>query len=153
VTADTPTDLLTGVAELLHAAGVGNWAGDSAPVVSAGGLPGIVLRQLPSQPAFVLCMFDYRVGADARLTDSMIGINVRVRSDTGPSRASMVLQQVFLQLHALGRYRLGAGTDHELRVTDIQWQSESPIGPDTSGRHERSANYYALLNQPGTTRE
>lgn len=153
MTTDTPTDLLVGLAEHLGASGVGVWGGLNGAVQSVGGLPGIALFQIPSAPALVIALNTYRVDANARITDSIIGVNVRVRSDTGPARASSIAQQVFLALHALGRYRLGAATDHELRITDVQWRSEASIGPDGAGRHERSANYYVLLNEPGTTRE
>lgn len=153
MTADTATDLLTGVAEHLHDSGIVNWTGEVAPAASTGGLPALTLRQLAPTPVFMVTLFDYRVSANARLTDSVIGLNVRIRSDAGPSRASLIGGQIFLALHALGHFRFGIGTDRELRVTDVQWQSESQLGPDTSGRHERSANYYVLLNQPLTTRE
>lgn len=154
MTADTPTDLLVGIAEELHAAGVGLWGGLNTVVTSSPTLPAIVLRQLPSEPAFVLALYHYRVSADAKLTDSIIGVNFRARSGTkNPGPASVALEGVFLRLHALGRFRFGIGTDHELRITDMYWQSEADLGPDTNGRPERSANYYVQLNQPGTTRE
>lgn len=153
MTADTATDLLTGIAEHLHDSGVVNWAGPGVAAATAGALPGLALRQLPPQPAFVVCLFDYRVSAHARLSDATIGVNVRVRSDAGPSKASLVSQQIFLALHAIGRFRFGIGTDHELAVTDVQYQSETQLGPDSGGRHERSTNFYVLLNLPGTTRE
>lgn len=153
MTADTPTDLLVGIAKLLHDAGVVNWAGLEASAAAAGGLPALTLRQLPQAPSFVVTLFEYGVTASARLTDRVLGVNIRVRSDAGPSKASLVAQQIFLELHARGRTVLNAGTDRELRITDLQHQSESQLGPDGNGRHERSVNYYALLNQPGTTRE
>lgn len=154
MTADTPTDLCVGIAEELAAAGVGLWAGAGAVAVSSPVLPAIVLRQLPGAPAYALALYPYRVSADVKLTDSLIGVNFRVRSgSTNPGPASLTLEAVFLRLHALGRFRFGIGTDHELRITDMYWQSETDLGPDTNGRPERSANYYVQLNQPGTTRE
>lgn len=154
MTADTPTDLLVGIAEQLHAAGAGIWNGLAGLAAEASGLPAIVLRELPSSPGFVLALYHYRVSADARLTDSIIGVNFRARSGSkNPGPASLTLERVFLSLHALGRFRLGPGTDHELRVTDMYWQSEADLGPDSNGRPERSANYYVQLNQPGTARE
>jgi hypothetical protein len=154
MTADTPTDLLVGIAEELHAAGIGLWGGLTGAISASPTLPAIVLRQLPSEPSFVLALYHYRLAADAKLTDSLIGVNFRVRSGTkNPGPASFVLESVFLKLHALGRFRFGIGTDHELRITDMYWQSEADLGPDTNGRPERSANYYVQLNQPNTQRE
>lgn len=154
MTADTPTDLCIGIAEELAAAGVGLWGGLNAVATASPTLPAIVLRQLPSEPAYALAIYPYRVSADAKLTDSVIGINFRARSgSTAPGPASVALEGVFLRLHALGRFRFGIGTDHELRITDMYWQSETDLGPDGNGRPERSANYYVQLNQPGTTRE
>jgi hypothetical protein len=153
VTADVATDLLIGMAEDLHERGIVNWAGEGSAAVASGGLPGLTLRQLPPQPAFIVCLADYGGTRNARLTDSTIQLNVRIRSDAGPSRASLLAEQITNAWHALGHFRFGIGTDHELRVTDVQWQSEAPLGPDTSGRHERSLNFLVLLNRPGTTRE
>lgn len=153
MTADVMTDLLIGMAEDLEARGVANWAGEGAPVVVSGGLPGLTLRQLPPQPAFVVCLADYGQALNAKLTDQTTSVNVRIRSDAGPSRASLIAQQITDAWHALGRYRFGIGTDHELRITDVQWQSETALGPDTNGRHERSINFLVLFNRPGTTRE
>jgi hypothetical protein len=149
MSADTGTDLLAGLAQHLHNAGIVNWAGLSGVAVATGELPAITLRQLPSEPAFCVTLFDYRVTANARLTDSVLGVNVRVRSDVGPSKASLMANQIFLAWHALGRVTLSTG----LILTDLQHQSEAQLGPDGNGRHERSSNFYALLNQPLTTRE
>lgn len=149
MSADTGTDLLAGLAQHLHTAGIVNWAGLAGVAAAAGGLPAITLRQLPSEPSFCVTLFDYRVAASARLTDSVIGVNVRVRSDAGPGKASLVANQIFLAWHALGRVTLSTG----LMLTDLQHQSETQLGPDSNGRHERSSNFYALLNQPLTTRE
>lgn len=153
MTADTHTDLLLGLAEDLEARGIANWAGEGAAAVASGGLPGVTLRQLPPQPAFVVCLVDYDASMNARLTDSGINVNVRIRSDAGPSKASLIAGQITNAWHALGHYRFGIGTDHELRITDVQWQSETALGPDTNGRHERSVNFLVLLNRPNTTRE
>jgi hypothetical protein len=153
MTADVTTDLLLGMAEDLEARAIGNWAGEGAAVVASGGLPGIALRQLPTAPAFVVCLADYGQDMNARLTDQTTSVNVRIRSDAGPSRASLIAQQITNAWHALGHFRFGIGTDHELRVTDVQWQSEVALGPDTNGRHERSVNFLVLFNRPGTTRE
>jgi hypothetical protein len=154
MTTDTPTDLLVGIAEELHAAGVGLWGGLTGVAASNGVLPAIVLRQLPSEPAYVLCLSHYRLTADAKLTDTLIGINARARSGTkNPGPASLAIEAMFLRLHGLGRFRFGIGTDHELRVTDMYWASEADLGPDSNGRPERSANFYVQLNQPNTTRE
>jgi hypothetical protein len=154
MTADTMTDLLVGIAEQMAAAGVGTWNGLDGVAAEAGGLPAIVLRELPSSPDFVIALYEYRLGADARLSDTLIGVNFRVRSGTrSPTPAAAAAGRIFLALHALGRFRLAPGSDHELRITDMYWQSEADIGPDGNGRPERSINYYVQVNQPGTTRE
>lgn len=153
MTADVTTDLLIGMAEDLDARAIAEWSGESAAAVSSGGRPGVTLRQLAPAPALQVCLADYGQAMNAKLTDQTISVNVRIRSDAGPSKASLIAQQITNAWHALGHYRFGIGTDHELRVVDVQWQSEAALGPDTSGRHERSMNFLVLLNRPGTTRE
>lgn len=153
MTADVTTDLLTGMAEDLDQRGIVNWLGPDTPAASMGAVPGLTLRQLPPQPALIVCLADYGQALNAKLTDQTTSVNVRIRSDAGPNRASLIAQQITDAWHALGRYRFGIGTDHELRVTDVQWQSEAALGPDTTGRHERSVNFLVLFNRPGTIRE
>jgi hypothetical protein len=153
MTTDVATDLLLGLAEDLDERAIAVWSGESAPVVSTGGLPGVSLRQLPPQPTFIVTLADYGQALNAKLTDQTISVNVRIRSDAGPSKASLIAQQITNAWHALGHYRFGIGTDHELRVTDVQWQSEVALGPDQGGRHERSVNFLVLFNRPGTNRE
>jgi hypothetical protein len=153
MTADVTTDLLIGMAEDLDERGIAVWSGEGSAVTSTGGLPGVALRQLAPQPAFIVCLTDYGQAMNAKLTDQSTSVNVRIRSDAGPGKASLIAQQITNAWHALGRYRFGIGTPHELRVTDVQWQSETALGPDTTGRHERSVNFLVLLNRPGTTRE
>jgi hypothetical protein len=153
MTADVTTDLLKGMAEDLDQRAIAIWSGEGAAAVSTGGLPGVTLRQLPPAPTFIVVLADYGQSMNARLSDQTVSVNVRIRSDAGPSRASLIAQQITNAWHALGHFRFGIGTDHELRVTDVQWQSEAAIGPDTGGRHERSVNFLVLLNRPGTTRE
>lgn len=143
MSADAITDLLTGLAELLAAQGVGEWL----PAGAAAGapLPAIALRSTPPNAPRSITLLEYVAERSARLTDSTIAINVRIRGDKAPSTAAGIAAQVYAAIHALGPVELGTAPN-KIRINDVFWQSETQIGPDQNGRYERSVNYYARLN-------
>lgn len=141
---DFETDLLTGLAELLAAAGVGNW---SPSGVAPAGLPTITLRVTPPTPDEVITLTAYTAESNTRLTDSITAVNVRIRGTRDPGSASLTSSLVHRTLHALGRATLGT-TPNQLLVSDVQFRSATLIGPDGSGRQVRSENYYVLHNRP-----
>lgn len=143
MSADPITDLLTGLAELLEAQGVGDWNPTGA--ATGEGTPAIALRSTPPAAARSITLIEYSTERSARLTDTLVAVNVRCRGDRDPSTAAGMAQQVFLALHALGPTQLGTAPNL-IKISDVCWQSETQIGPDQNGRYDRSVNYYARLN-------
>lgn len=146
MSADQLTDLLVGVAELLHTAGAGIWNGLGAPAATGAAETAITLRQTPPAPDRSITLTDYAVTANARLTDTVTGLNVRIRGDRSPSTASDIGGAVYAALHARGRVALGTAPNVVL-ISDAYWQSEVQVGPDTNGRWVRSINYYIRWNR------
>ncbi|HLS39219.1 MAG TPA: minor capsid protein [Ornithinicoccus sp.] len=127
------TDLLRGVAELLEDAGVGVYD-ETGPLPAEG--TGIVLGRLPDGPDRALGLTTYPV-ADDYSTDSITGVQARMRAGTAPLDVLDLSDAVFDVLHNRRRWDARG-----VRV-EISWRnSEAWIGQDASGRMERTANYY-----------
>lgn len=139
--------LLTGVAELLDVAGVGDW---TAAGVSDGTGVAIVLTDLPQTPDKIICLTHYDVLAHPSLTDSIQGVQVRVRGDRDPRTSLDIMDAVYDALHALTHVTLGTAPD-DVQVGQILWQSSAALGPDANGRYERSSNYYLNVNRALST--
>lgn len=126
-------DLLQGVAELLAAEGVGVYS-PSAPLPV--GATGIVLGRMPDGPDRALCLTPYPV-ADDDSTDSVTGIQVRMRAGVNPLDVVQLANSVFTVLHNRRRW-----TANGVWV-EISWRnSQAWIGQDSRGREELAANYY-----------
>ncbi|MEU6222239.1 minor capsid protein [Streptomyces sp. NPDC047042] len=126
-------DLLVGVAELLAAEDVGVYSPSGA--LPADGT-GIVLGRVPDGPDRVLGLTPYPV-ADDDSTDSVTGIQVRMRAGTDPLDLVQLANSVFTVLH--NRLSWDA---RSVRV-EISWRaSQAWIGQDSRGRMELTGNYY-----------
>ncbi len=146
MSADQLTDLLVGIAELLHSAGAGTWNGLGAPAATGAADTAITLRQTPVAPDRSITLTDYSVSSNPRLTDTITGLNVRIRGDRSPSTASAIAGAVYTALHARGRTALGTAPNVVL-ISDVYLQSEVQVGPDNNGRSVRSINYYVRWNR------
>jgi len=134
-------DLLQGVAELLDAAGVGTY--DPTGVLLADGT-GIVLGKVPDGPDRCLGLTPYPV-ADDDSTDSVTGIQARMRAGTDAIDLAILADDVFTALHDRRNYQV-RGVQVE-----ISWRnSQAWIGPDSRGRMELTANYYFRTVRSGT---
>jgi len=107
--------------------------------VTAGAWP-IALTSTPPNPEKSITLADYGISADPKLSDRVIGLNVRIRGDRSPGTALKKAEDAFAVLQ--GRRTLPNGC----LISQIFWQSEAQIGPDQNGRHERSINYYVQMN-------
>ncbi|MGI5196582.1 minor capsid protein [Streptomyces sp. CA-288835] len=126
-------NLLVGVAELLDAADVGTYDPDG--VLPAGGT-GIVLGKVPDGPDRAIGLTPYPVSDDDS-TDSVTGIQVRMRAGSNPLDVIQLANDVFNVLHNRRSY-----TVHGVQV-EISWRnSQAWIGQDTRGRMELVSNYY-----------
>ncbi|MFD9859757.1 MULTISPECIES: minor capsid protein [Streptomyces] len=132
-------DLLDGLARLLHDAGLGTYRTDG-PYVA--GETAITVSALPPAPDRCICLSAYPVADSPVLTDTTTGIQVRTRAGADPREVDALDDQVHELLHASGPHRFGA-----VPVQLVYRVSAAPIGADSSGRWERTANYYARAHR------
>lgn len=136
-------NLLAGVAELLAAAGAGVWQPDGSAY--ADGDTALVVGALPQGPARAVALSLYPVTDHPVLNDVVVGLQARIRGaaagDTRPT--SDTADDLYQALHGLRNLRVG-GID----VVQITRQSGAQLGPDASGRDERTENYYIQAARP-----
>ncbi|CAM5608716.1 hypothetical protein GCM10010329_17350 [Streptomyces spiroverticillatus] len=132
-------DLLDGLARLLHSAGVGIYRPDGT---YAAGETAITIAALPPFPDRVICLAAYPVTDSPVLTDTTTGIQVRTRASSDPRDVDALDDEVLDVLHASGPHVFGA-----VPVPLIFRVSAAPIGADTSGRWERTANFHARAHR------
>lgn len=132
------TNLLTGLAEYLAAGDAGTWDPDDV-FDPAATVPPISLRALPDAPDRAIAMATYPVadGDDAGLADVLTAVQIRTRGTTDPTTVDDVADAVFDRIHGAEHLVLGG-----VHVTLIWRQSGAIVGPDESGRFERTDNYY-----------
>lgn len=134
------TDLLAGAAELLATEGVGVY---DPPGVLPADVTGIVLGRLSDDPDRAIGLTTYPV-ADDDSTDSVTGVQARIRAGTDPLDVLTLSDAVFAVLHNRRSWTAGGVW------VEISWRnSEAWIGQDTRGRMERSANYYLRTVRSG----
>ncbi|MFE0036839.1 minor capsid protein [Streptomyces sp. NPDC059015] len=134
-------DLLTGVAELLAAEGVGVYDDDS---VLPAGATALVLGPVPDEPASVVGLTPYPVSDDDS-TDAVTAIQAAMRAGTDPTTVLALADAVFDALHNRRNY-LVRGVHVE-----VSWRnSQGWIGKDAKGRMELSANYYFRTVRSGS---
>lgn len=135
-------NLITGLGELLAAAGVGKWnvpfsATDTALVVDS-------LGASPDK-GVALTLYDVE---DTATTDSVVGLQCRVRgTPNNRTAAKDILDALHDALHDLKNTTIGG-----VPVVRIWKQSGTNLGPDTSNRPEHTANFYIQLTRTGTHR-
>jgi hypothetical protein len=129
------TDLLTGVAEHLGAAGAGTWRPDGTGYAS--GETAIVLAVSPPEPDRLIVLTEYGpLDADG-IGDVVMGLQVRTRGTTDPRVVMAIRDAVHEALDGLAHVDLSG-----VKVSQIFHQSGTPIGQDGNDRHERTDNYY-----------
>lgn len=139
-------DLVSGVAQLLEDAGVGQWAADGGAY--APGPPPIVTASMPASPNKVIVITPYPVDDDAALTDSLNGLQIRTRGDKDPNTVNDLDDAVFDALQGRSALVLSSG----VHVVQIYRNSGASLGTDGNGRHERTANYYVQAARPSAHR-
>lgn len=138
------TDLLTGIAERLHDAGVGVWRPDD---VNTADEIAIVLRSLPTQPDRAIALATYDLGHDWTQPDSRIGLQVRIRGTRDPFVDQDIDDACFDVLHGLWAVEIGGVT-----VVSVSRESGASLGPDGEGRYERTSNYHVHAHRPSPNR-
>lgn len=138
------TKLLTGLAELLAAAGVGEWAPGSQRTGTP--TPWITLSNLPETPDLVICLTAYDAGQASAMTDTMPAIQVRTRGDRIPGTAIDLQDAVYDALHGRRRTLLGT-VPNQVIVTQVLRRNVGQLGPDSTSRWEWVSTYDVYVNR------
>ncbi len=140
------TELITGVAQVLAAAGLGVWRPDGSAYQA--GETAIVDTDVPDRPDRLIVLTTYPVDDEVG-TDTTVGLQVRTRAAGADPRPCRDLDDhVFELLHGRTDWRLPTG----VHVVSCLRRSSANLGTDQSGRWERSSNYYLLTHWPAPFR-
>ena len=144
-------DLLTGIAEHLHAGNVGMWSptnvyGTNDVAITIDQLP-IGSEGTPKGPDKAIAMTLYPV-TDSGSTDSVIGLNLRIRGARN-NRATVkdIADRAFDSLHDLQAVQLGG-----VPIVRAWRQSGAKLPPDDNNRQHASENFYLPVTRTGTNR-
>lgn len=132
-------DLVKGLASHLADNGIGVWKPEG---IYAPGELGIYKRVTPVAPDCII-LSEYGVSdSGGRLTDSVRGIQVRIRrAGNHPDPLEETGEQIFALLHGARGLTLDGQN-----VVQIRRQSFAYLGQDTGGNHEAVHNYYVNVN-------
>lgn len=140
-------NLLTGIAELLHAENVGRWIPQGAGQSFTATDTAIAIDSLGASPDKGIALTLYDVEHTGG-TDSVMGLQCRVRGNPKDRTAAKdILDRLFDTLHDLEHATIGG-----VPVVRIWWQSGAGLGPDSLNRPEHTANYYIETIRSGTHR-
>lgn len=134
------SQLLEGLAALMESAGLGVYRPDG---VYQAGETGIFLHRLPETPDRAYALTPYPV-EDTDLTDVIDGMQIRMRAGPDPLEVSDMADTVRDLLHNRRGDTFGS-----VRIALMWRQSQAPMGQDTHGREELTANYYIRSTRPG----
>lgn len=106
-----------------------------------------VLGVLPQDGTAIAVNF-YSVQDHGTMTDSIQGVQLAIRAESRDSRATPALSEaVFERLHGL------TGADwHGTPIVHCYRNSSAYLGPDDSGNHKITDNYYLQLVRAGRHR-
>lgn len=131
-------DLLTGAAELTDAIGAGTWDPD--------GNGGNVFHDaIPVEPDNAIGLTVYNLQADSMLADAVQPIQFWIRGDAAFVKTTA--DTLFDNLHGVVGLVV-AGIHCPL----VELHSDVNMGPDESGRHQRSVNYDFHAMRPTASR-
>jgi hypothetical protein len=135
------------VAQHLADSGLGVWSGD-APAEYGPGDTLITLLDLPEEPDAAIAVSLYDGDDELRLPNSGLLVQLLFRIPGPADAVSDLAEAAFGVLHGVHHATWG-----ELRVQRSRRISFAQLGPDSSGRHERSDNYRILTQRstPGGT--
>jgi len=170
------TNLLTGLAAYIAAAGIGTWD----PTTPYGDTEtGITLYTMPQKPDRIICLSAYGVSDDPSLSDSVLGVQVRCRwGAEDPRYADDLADAIFDLLHGREQWDVqvdlplvttlyGPGSPTEIDYWWLSWLALSsdihivqclrqsgpvPLGQDANKRYSNSQNFYCLVWRPSDCR-
>jgi hypothetical protein len=137
------TQLLTGVAEILAAAGVGVWHPDGSPY--AAGETGIVFGAMPADPVRVVLLGAYPVVDDVAQPEATIGVQLRTRAGADPRDVQDLDDAARDALHGLTQRDVGG-----VWVVQMYRRSSAALGQtrDVADSWERTSNFYVECMRP-----
>lgn len=132
--------LLTGLATHLAAAGIGLWRPTGA---YQPGETAIIIRAIPATPDRIITLAAYPAGAAPGNASITTGIQIRLRGSKDPRDVDDLADAIFDLLDSSGPHDWnGVG------VSQVYRQSYATLGADSTGRWERSENYYTDAERP-----
>lgn len=129
-------DLLVGLAVEIDTANLGVWDADRVWTPDDTDTA-VLLRDVPQDPPSVIALSPYSVDDDPRLTDSTIGVQIRLRGDQNP-QTTITLNAALFDLFQ-GR--------HDTTINGVpvvlMWRQSSLPGPqDENLRWQHASNWY-----------
>lgn len=142
-------DLLTGLAQLLAAADVGDWDPDG---VYTADQTGLTIGGLPASPDAAIALAMYGSGTsedDVENPDTTVQIQFRMRAGPDPRIVDDLADGVYDQVHGLANFELVTGAF----VLLAKRRLVTPLGRDDSGRWERADSYEIVAHRPSAHRD
>lgn len=137
----TTTGFLTGLAQLIDAAGIGVWNPTGA--YNTGDV-GITLSAVPQQPDQLIVLTARPIMDDPFLNDSLLAVQIRHRG--APNDPRSVLDRddaVFDLIQGISQVTVGG-----LFVVNGWRQGGGPLGQDANLRWEHASTFYFQTSQP-----
>jgi hypothetical protein len=138
------TKIATGIAELLAAAGVGEWLPNGQRTGTP--VPWITLSNMPETPDQVICLTPYDLAPASATTDTMPAVQVRTRGDRTPGTAVDLQDAVYDVLHGRRRTLLGT-VPNQVQVVQILRRNATQLGQDSNARWEWVSTYDVYVNR------
>ncbi|SDJ07898.1 hypothetical protein SAMN05444157_1624 [Frankineae bacterium MT45] len=142
------TSLLTkGVAGLIHEAGIGvydparRWLDSDTEFA-------VMMNKVPTSPPLVIALTPYHVQDSLRTTDSILGLQVRIRGNKNPATVLDADDAIFNLIHGMHDTVING-----VPVALIWRDSWVPAQPDKNERWELASNYYIRTDVPTTYRD
>lgn len=130
-------DIVTAVAERLAAEDIADWDPTGAYLANTG-KPAIFIQAYPDIARPIISLSPYLVAAVLDPNDSVLGLQVRTRTEgRDPRPVNDLDSSIFRALHGQRGIALAG-----YRITKILFQSGASMGQDGSDRWGRSANFY-----------
>lgn len=128
-------DLLTTVAQMIAAAGVGSWSTTGVPSPN---LPAVVLKKMPASPDRAIVLNLVSQGDDVSMPLGRVMIQVRSRgAKNDPLDASDLDDAVFNLLHGISHLAVGSA-----EIIQLRRQVNTTLGFDDLNREEVVSQFY-----------
>jgi hypothetical protein len=138
-------DLAHGLAGYLAAAGIGTYRPTG---VYRDDETGIVIGAIPASPPRLVVLTVYPLVDDVDQADSVLGLQVRIRSGTpDPREAFSLVDAVFDVLQGATHLHFG-----DVEVHLVQRTASVPMGQDQNRRYEHADTYQLTAHRPSSHR-